>query len=94
MAEFICEVAETLKEAAELIEAGFKCVTEMDGCKQSRKYEALFAGSSTSLVEAARLELHDRPERLREITLISGQEYFTSSHRGDAPPDLSKERQS
>lgn len=55
--EIICKVAETLKEAAEIIEDGFECVTEMDDCKLSRKRKTLFVGSSASLVEARRLGL-------------------------------------
>jgi len=34
---FICKVAKTLKEAAELIEAGFEYVTDIDGCKLFKK---------------------------------------------------------
>jgi len=59
--EFICKAAKTLKEAAELIEAGFEYVTDMDNCKLFRKKKTTLAltsagssagekGSSASLV--------------------------------------------
>jgi len=35
--EWICKVAETIEEAAKLIESGFEYVTEMDGVKLFRK---------------------------------------------------------
>jgi integrase len=35
--EWVCKVAETVKEASQLIEAGFEYVTEMDGLKLFRK---------------------------------------------------------
>jgi integrase len=35
--EFTCKVAKTLKEAAQLIEAGFEYVTEINYCKLFRK---------------------------------------------------------
>jgi len=43
--EYICKVAKNLKEATELIEAGFQYVTEMDGCKLFRKPKTSFLGS-------------------------------------------------
>jgi len=52
--DFICKVAKTLKEAAELIEVRFKYVTDMDKCKLFRKkkttLELASAESSASLV--------------------------------------------
>ncbi|HYA77769.1 MAG TPA: hypothetical protein VEF91_03545 [Verrucomicrobiae bacterium] len=36
-ADFICKVPENIKEAKELIEAGYEYVTEMDGLKLFRK---------------------------------------------------------
>jgi hypothetical protein len=45
--EYICKVAKNLKEATELIEAGFQYVTEMDGCKLFRKPKTSFLGSSS-----------------------------------------------
>jgi hypothetical protein len=38
---YICKIAKNLKEAIELIEAGFQYVTEMDGCKLFRKPKRL-----------------------------------------------------
>jgi hypothetical protein len=35
--DFVCKVAKTLKEASQLIEAGFEYVTEMEGFKLFRK---------------------------------------------------------
>ncbi|MCW3984189.1 MAG: hypothetical protein NWE96_09370 [Candidatus Bathyarchaeota archaeon] len=35
--DFICKTAETVKEAKELIEAGYEYVTEMDGLRLFRK---------------------------------------------------------
>jgi hypothetical protein len=35
--EYIYKTVKSLKEATELIEAGFEYVTEMDGCKLFRK---------------------------------------------------------
>ena len=43
--EYTCKVAKNLKEATELIEAGFQYVTEMDGCKLFRKLKTSFLGS-------------------------------------------------
>ncbi|MCW4020787.1 MAG: site-specific integrase, partial [Candidatus Bathyarchaeota archaeon] len=46
--EYICKVAKSLKEATELIEAGFEYVTDMVGCKLFRKLKTSYLGSSTS----------------------------------------------
>lgn len=35
--EFICKIAKSLKEASDVVEAGFDYVTEMDGCKIFKK---------------------------------------------------------
>lgn len=35
--EYICKVARTIDEAAQLVEAGFDYVTDMDSCKLFRK---------------------------------------------------------
>jgi hypothetical protein len=35
--DYVCRAATNLKEATQLIEAGFEYVTEMDGCKLFRK---------------------------------------------------------
>ena len=43
--EFICKVAGNIKEAAELIEKGFKYVTEMDGKKLFKKLKTTYLGS-------------------------------------------------
>ena len=45
--EFVCKVAATLKEATQLIEAGFEYAPEMDGSKLFRKRKTSLVGSST-----------------------------------------------
>jgi hypothetical protein len=35
--EHTCRTVRKLKETTELVEAGFKCITEMEGCKLFRK---------------------------------------------------------
>lgn len=35
--EYTCKVAKTVKDATELVEAGFEYVTESDGCRLFRK---------------------------------------------------------
>jgi integrase len=44
--KYICKVARTVKEAKELVEAGFKYVTEMNNCKLFKKRKLTFLGTS------------------------------------------------
>ena len=37
--EYICKVAKTVKDATELVEAGFEYATESDGCRLFRKHK-------------------------------------------------------
>jgi len=46
--EYICKAAKTVKEAKELIEAGFEYVTEMNGVKLFKKLKTTFIGSVPS----------------------------------------------
>jgi hypothetical protein len=45
--KFICKVAQTVKEATELVEAGFEYVTDIDEHKLFKKRNLTFLGSST-----------------------------------------------
>lgn len=44
--KYICKVAKTVKEAKELVEAGFEYVTEMNNCKLFKKRKVTFLGTS------------------------------------------------
>jgi hypothetical protein len=46
--EFICKVAKTVQEAAELVEAGFEYVTDVEASKLFRKRKALCGGPWSS----------------------------------------------
>ena len=46
--DFICKVAKTLKDATELIEAGFEYVTDMEGCKLFKKRQTSYVGASAT----------------------------------------------
>jgi len=46
--EYVCKAAETVKEAKELIEAGFEYVTDMNGIKLFRKLKTSYLGTVPS----------------------------------------------
>lgn len=43
--KYICKVAQTVEEAKELVEAGFKYVTDIDNCKLFKEKKLTFLGA-------------------------------------------------